>query len=802
MDDSSAMVVRPRRFSFDTATTWALVLTLALSAIAFIPASVVPFIPFLYTKVTILALGGLVALILFVLARLTRGSVILPPLALLGALWLVPLAYALSTLFSGVSASTAFFGSEFGPDTFGFVIILAGLASLTALSFRRTSQYRTFFGVLGIAYTLVLAAQLFFVFVGRIAPSIAAPTTNLIGTFPDLGIIVGLGTVIILLALRLADMPNRMRVILYVLGGISLFVTALVNSPTIWMLIGLVALALFIEAIMRHRASSPDESDMDGVAMLLADNEGETAGTQSRSLVAPLVTLAVALFFVIGGNSIGNALVASFGANVIDVRPSWQSTFEVGNHTYTSSPLFGSGPGTFGEQWLKFRDRSINDTVFWSVDFTSGIGSIPTSMVTTGMVGALAWLAFIALFLFIGVRALLFRLPKDSFMRFVAVSSFVGGLYVLVLAIFTVPGPVALAAGFLFIGLFASSLRHAVRSREWGIVFSRNPRVGFIIVFGLTLLLLASILAAYVVTERYLASIAQVEGAQALAAGDLDRAESAISRSIVFAPTDRAYQLAAGVGIARMNQIAQDSARPPAEAQQAFQTALSGSIQAALTATDIGPNNYQNWAMLGNVYQVVVPLRIEGAYDNAKTAYERAISLNPTSPVLPFVVAQLEIAQGNAAAAEERLVQAINLKRDYTQAIFLLSQLEVQQGRAREALEAAEAAAYFAPNDPVILFQVGILRSANGDTNGAVTALSRAVEANPQYANARFFLGVMLAIQGKHAEAASQLEAIAVLSEENAAAVAEDLAALRAGQNPFPPSRLGALGIPVPDVTP
>src|SRR5690606_34435154 len=108
--------------------------------------------------------------------------------------------------------------------------------------------------------------------------------------------------------------------------------------------------------------------------------------------------------------------------------------------------------------------------------------------------------------------------------------------------------------------------------------------------------------------------------------------------------------------------------------------------------------------VLGNVYQTVVPLRIEGAYDNAKQAYARAAELNPSNPVLPLSVAQLEIAQGDGAAAEAELLKAIGLKRDFTQAIFLLSQLQVQLGKAREALEAAEAAAYFAPEDPVVLF--------------------------------------------------------------------------------------------------
>jgi tetratricopeptide (TPR) repeat protein len=141
-------------------------------------------------------------------------------------------------------------------------------------------------------------------------------------------------------------------------------------------------------------------------------------------------------------------------------------------------------------------------------------------------------------------------------------------------------------------------------------------------------------------------------------------------------------------------------------------------------------------------------------------------------------------------------VKAINLKHDYTQAIFLLSQLEVQQGKAKEALQAAEAAAYFAPNDSIVMFQVGILRSGNGDTAGAIQALSRSVEINPQYANAHFFLGVMYAIQGKLDLAAGEMEKVASFSEDNAKAVASDLASLKAGKNPFPPSRLGALGIP------
>src|SRR6202008_5110804 len=121
--------------------------------------------------------------------------------------------------------------------------------------------------------------------------------------------------------------------------------------------------------------------------------------------------------------------------------------------------------------------------------------------------------------------------------------------------------------------------------------------------------------------------------------------------------------------------IAGDTTLTPAQAQQQFQSALSASVSAATTATKLGPDNYQNWAVLGEVYQVVVPLNISGAYAQSKAAYQHAIALDPTDPTLPYTVAQLDIAQKDYPDAEADLTKAISLKNDYTQAIFLLSQL-------------------------------------------------------------------------------------------------------------------------------
>ena len=792
MDTASSRSTRA--FSFDAAAVVALTATVALAGLIAIPSSN---LPFLATKVSLLAVGGIFALALYILARLVRQNIILPPVTLLGALWLVPVAYLLSALFSGAGIERAFFGNELEVDTAGFLVLVSLVATLAALVLRRRSDFVLSYRILGTGFFLAIAAQIAFVAIAQWSPTTVAATTTLVGSFVDLGMFAGLGASIMLLALRFVTVSARMRIAVWAGLAVSLFLVAVANASTVWVLTGLIALGLFIEAVMRRRPSG-DESDLEGVEVMAAMPEDRASASPS-SLAAPLAVLAIALFFLIGGSTIGASLASSLSANSLDVRPSWQATFDIGSHTYASAPLFGTGPNTFGESWLMHRDRSLNETPFWTVDFMSGIGYIPTSFVTVGAIGALAWIVFLASFLVVGTRFLLFRAPQDPFIRFVSLSSFIGALYLFALMAVASPGPFLIALGFLLAGTFASTIRHGAGSMEWGVAFARSPRIGFVIVFVLTLVLLGSVLAMYTVVERYLAMASYVGAANALSAGNLDEADRRASQSILFSPTDEAYRLDAAVGVARLRAIAADDTLTEQQARESFQSVLQETIASGLTATQLNERDYRNWVQLGNVYGNVASLGIEGAYDNAKTAYARARELNPTNPSLPFILAQLEIAGKKPAEAEALLTEAITLKRNYTEAIFLLSQLEVQLGKAREALEAAEAAAYLAPREPGVLFQVGILRLGTGATDGGIAALKEAVAIDPNYANAHFFLAVAYATKKDFASAITELEAVAAISPENRTAVAGYLDSLRTNKNPFPPT----LSVtPVPEPTP
>lgn len=780
----------PNPRSIETISIWALIATLVVSIFIFVPSANIPFAT---TKTFLLAGGALVTLALYILARLGRGNVILPPFALIGALWLPVIAYALSAVFSGALFTNALWGSALEPDTLGFMLVVTCLGTLTALMLRRPEHYRSFLHTGAWVFAGVVALQALIVIIGQFASNIVSPAFSTIGSFEDLALFLGLGIVGILITLRELDLSQQMRRICIAVLVVALVLLVIANSSITWILVALVSLGFFVEAIMRRKSNSTD-ADLDG-AVIINESPLET-DDGSRSLIVPLSVLAISLFFLIGG-TLGGALADALQVNVLNVRPSWQSTFSVAQQVYTDASVFGSGPGTFGIEWLKHRDASLNSTVFWNLDFSSGIGFVPTSFVTTGGIGILAWIAFLALFIVFGLRMLILRAPQDAFVRYVATFSFIASIYLFVMAIFGLPNTIILALAFVFTGLFISTTRFAVQGKQWGIVFSRSPRLGFLVVFSLTIILLASVGTAYSLVGRYIAAIELTKSNVAFSAGNLDEAYKAAQNSIFFAPSAAAYQIEAGIASVQLDRIVASTTMSTSAAQQAFQTALSRGINAALTATRLTPSDYRNWLMLGNLYSKAVPLSVSGAYDSAKAAYEKAQTQNPTSPQIQYIIAQLNIANRNIKAAKENLKAAITLKQNYTEAIFLLSQLEVQDGNVKGALAAALAADYFTPNNPSILFHIGILSAAESDFTGAVNALSGAVAANPQFANARYFLSAVYAKLGDIKNALIQMQAVAALSSTNAEAVASHLSALKAGKDPFPKNLISASPAPV-----
>lgn len=88
------------------------------------------------------------------------------------------------------------------------------------------------------------------------------------------------------------------------------------------------------------------------------------------------------------------------------------------------------------------------------------------------------------------------------------------------------------------------------------------------------------------------------------------------------------------------------------------------------------------------------------------------------------------------------------------------------------------------PNNPVIFFQLGLLRYNNENYEEAINSLERAVVLNNVYANAKYFLGLAYYYAGRTGDAIDQFEQVAETNPENEG-VKLILANLEAGDDPL-----------------
>jgi tetratricopeptide (TPR) repeat protein len=739
-----------------------------------LPVLVIPMqvIPFTLTKTVLVTFGALLLFVLFIVSRILAKEIHFPKSAVVPALLLLPIAAFVSALFSGVPM-LGIFGQMVEGDTAFFTLALAILALLFPFFLRTKSSVFSFYMAVFAAFfvsTLFLVIRLAF---GASVLSFGYFTNvvgNLIGGWNDVGVFAGLIVVLSLLALEILPARGNFKWFLYtaLVAGLGLLVV--VNFSFLWYVIAAFTgfSVLYQASFGRKRAGVPFSF----------------SGLRSVVSVPALASLILALVFIFFGSSISPKISAALSISQIQAWPAWSSTISVAQNSLASHPFFGFGPSNFFQAWGLYKPISVNQSAFWGTDFSSGIGVIPSSLVTMGLVGGLAWLIFLIVFLYQGGKAL-FRKRDDSTAHYLSFLSFAGALYMLVISFSYNPSVALYALLFAFVGVFLASLvaEGAIGERK---ISLKDPRLNLVgLVIG-AVLIVGSLAGLYFAGAK---TIALYHFNRALvsygATQDLTKAETEVRAAIQTAPSDVYYRALSEIAIISLNNFLQTVTQENAASQRDRFTLLSsGAIGAAQAAKDANPNNYQNWIALARAYGVLVPLQIQGAYDESKKAYEKALELNPTNPGIPLSIAQLDLSANKSKEAKDSIRAALALKSNYTDAIFLLSQIQINEGDLKEAINSVTAASQVDPNNPVVFFQLGFLKYNNKDYQGAETALNRAVQLEPSYANARYFLGLSLNRLGRNSEAITQFAEIQKTNPDNQE-VKFILANLQAGRSPF-----------------
>jgi len=481
-----------------------------------------------------------------------------------------------------------------------------------------------------------------------------------------------------------------MKWLLSIILILSIFLAIVVNFSTVWAILGIFTLVIFVYKVS-----------------FISVKQNEEGHKRSFPVISFAVIL-VSLLFFMSGSFVGSFLPSRLKVSNLEVRPSFSATLSVAKSVFKNDPILGAGPNRFSNVWGMYKPVIINATSFWDTSFNSGMGTLPTFMVTTGSLGVLSWIIFMVLLFLSGIRTLFDSKNKDE-MSIQAIF-FLAALYLFISAFFYSTGTVLFLLAFAFTGAFIgfSSLNHPKGSIV--ISFLDDPRKSF---FSILLLLLAMVTcasASFKYMERF-ASIVYFQ--KTFTAQSIPEAQSNISKAISLYSNDLYLRTYSQTYLAKISSLVAKgqslSESEKADLQASFDQAVSG----AQLAIAYDQTNSLNYSALGTVYEAVAPLGVTDAYNKAISAYKTASDLNPLNPGLKFVLARVSLANGDIKGAKDYANQVLVLKSNYIDALVLLSQIVQKEGNNADAISYAEAAFMIDPQNKNLEQYVNYLKNSS-----------------------------------------------------------------------------------------
>jgi len=660
--------------------------------VVLLPLFCLPFtnIPVETSKGLLLVIGLAVCIVFWAIARFLDGKIIFPKSWLLVSGFAIALVFLLSALLSGASQASLF-GTMFDIGSFWFIFTAFVLMLMSSIIFRTPKQAKTVLLGAILSSALVLVFQGVHLFIpARLSLGIgllASQTGNILGSWNALGLFAGFATLMFLLVIEFFPISKMEKILLEIFILLSLLLAVFVNFPLVWILLGISSLIIFVYK----------------VSITLEKNGEEVE--KRRFPVVSFVVMMISLLFFMSGTFITSFIPSRLQISNTEVSPSLGATVSITKGVLLKHPFFGIGPNRFGEAWAMYKPAAINNTQFWDTSFDSGSGLLPTLTATTGILGILAWLVFLALFLVIGIK-LVFSSIKNG-VNWEMMAFFVLSLYLFVSSFFYSTGVVIFLLSLSFVGVFVG-LAASNQGKNTEFSFLNDHRKSFFSILILILIVVASISVAFKYIERFV-SVPYFD--KTLSAPTEPLAEDSINKAISLYSNDLYLRTYSQVYLVKLNSIANKGTTLSDSDKADLQTSFDQAVKSAQMAVAYDPANYVNFQLLGSVYQAVGALGVKDAYSNAVLAYQSASNLNPLNPGLKLAMASAAFVGGDVNDAKTYANAALSLKGDYVDALVTLSQIAKSQGDNAGALSYANAALSITPTDQNLIQYVNSLNN-------------------------------------------------------------------------------------------
>lgn len=763
---------------------WLLLLLAFLLPIFFIPGGAVALE---FSKIVLLELVVLVAMLIWALHALKEGNIEVPKSVLLAVGFLLVLQF-IASAFASPAPLVSFFGSGYDMGTVSSFIVLFLVMFLSSLVFVTSERVLMFYAALLFSGVLAMCYHLLrHVFGADVLDfgMFKAVSDSPVGRWNDFASLVGALSLLALVTLYFFPQNKLLRYPLWAVLVAGFFFLLVIDFTILWYILFILSGALILFAVYegeiahkKHRA------------------EGGAHRPLHRRVAGHLPVFAtilfVAAFIYASGISTmpwgkHGTTIAGVVNNILRATPYSEVvltpglTADIVKNAYEKSLFFGFGPNRFGPGYLEARPTDLLRTPFWDTTFEQGIGRIPTYFGTTGLLGTVLWLFFIV-FLFAKGRKIFTVIARDRVAGYIAFSLFILAVYFWSIAFFYVPGTAIYTLAFLTTGALIAFLAAEGVLKRILIDFRGDSRLS-VVFTPFVIVVVIGMLASGILLFRQTASLVAFRDAQqALAVGNAERAEEELLAAARYFERDVYYRGLSNVALVKLERLAKEtSSSDVAERANRY---IADARSYAERAVAIDPTNAENYLQLGGVYDALGILGVQNTASFAREQYEKALALNPRSPRILFLMARIALSEENNNAAKEYLRKALAERPNFMEGVAFLVQLEIADRNTGEAIRILEQAVAAEPGNFLLRFALGYLYYSEGKYGDATRELEAAVMLNPVYADAKYFLALSYERQKRRADAIAQLSDVATLNPDNKD-VAQILRNLRAGRSPF-----------------
>jgi len=633
----------------------------------------------------------LASCILWLLRILSSGEIRFQRSPLLwGALGLLVF-FGVSTLLSKAPLVSALF-ADAGAEKFFSMLALVLLAILAGSVLRRREDAGTLIFILifsGAVSAALTAVQLLAKF--SLLASVAGANgigATVVGTVNGLSLFYAAllaMTAGVALSQGARHWKAWVRWSLAVAGALFLFDIILVNFLAAWIV--LLAFSVFLFGLMTIQNRLSAQAGMGRHETDLPVQVARTRTDWRYWVALVMVVFSVVMIMVRTPLFTGVAFPP-------EVSPSLSATLSIAGSVFkegTRLVFFGSGPGTFDLDWARYKDPSLNQTIFWNVGFIQGNSWVATLFATAGVLGTAAFIAFVIGGALLFLRSLLSSYDADGALSLQGGVSYLEDPLAMacilaniaaISAAFLYPFNLSLASLlFLTSGLLTLLLsRRAIapvtrvvsleevvvpadeegRTEEemisevmvesaegetvshspvpggfWGmserIISFQTPWAVFLSSLAVIFLLSAGVVGLYMELSHARAAWAVGAGVAAANRGAMDEAIGDLERAASLEDNNfRTYQLLVAVRTEKIRVIIQRATGGENMVQE-FQSAVSAAVQDSQKALALHPTDSDLWRAQGALYELIIPF-VPGAERLAFSGYQKAAEFSPVDP--------------------------------------------------------------------------------------------------------------------------------------------------------------------------